>query len=1032
MVVKIFNFLIIIYIITFIKSQTETINLKDVDDSIQCYHLEKMTFGESEEITYEITNNKLDKILFIQFRAVTSIIIFKTNTDNSNIIFSKTKEEFKYTNFENYYFNIEKDIDKYIIKVEFSQADISEYKMCFNLFESNGNSFKTISGKTQKIATYEIINSGKFPLFINNNLKPFTSLRINKKYEKYFTISGFHIKAKILDSEEEIDLEIHEFFNSTEYLYIFWNINLNKGKKIKEIFVEMSVNINKFEEENNKLEVEMINNQEIHYESSIKSKKCEDFPKIFYVDLKKYIFEQDMDILCFSNIANDIAYISDSYNINKENSFNLEKNFYVFNKNYFKKEKYKNLNPNLLFFIIDEKSVYLSLDLIYSFVFAGSSHQKYIFNEDIKKSDIFKNNKMIINSKSSSTFYLINYFSDFDEEYIMELESIIGKTDIYYSNSLSLSRIIPDYLDRVDKHPINLLENSLIHGDYGLFKINCEPSSQRRVLSYLNIFKKNEINDVIFFSGQKALLYIEQEKQHSFTFDSNLLQEKFKIRIRISKKDEGNFSIDINYNNFSYKTLNEENFLELKHEKGENPILYITIKENSDKKRKEGKGMLFEIIKDLNIDSSLIEIKKNNAYNSTLLANKFLFIEYDKKSSTKVKLYLYKENNDEVNICAHRGYGIFPYLIKPECSKDQLINIKKGESVILEYENPYVNENNLIKNINSDNHLYISLFSTKDIKYDYIYEKYSNFTLSEEYKDLDFNGKELIQLDNNKGYPYIYYQINICQDFNNILQFDSYKPILFNYYFDEKQSEIKPNNIKEDIYKSYKINTDSKKPSIIFTKNIAIKGKFKYTFSPFIPDINFDKKFSKEIKVEQLNDKITVNLETPFHGDLILYFLFVSTDIEKYNGICQIIDLLDNLKKNIDNQKFYGNKLYKKEITVNENDNNLNIDIDAKEIVGLNRKDVKLYVINKIKIINIDLFYHPYNLHVNINDHFTIIEDEQNFTKNIVIFISVLIIIFIVFIVYRTQRRKRRLNEIEYDKKRINLGDEENETNKLF
>ena len=1028
--IKILQILIFFYIITFSISQTETINLKDIDDSIQCYHLEKMTFGESEEITYELINNKLDKILFIQFRSITSILIYKTNTDNSNIIFSKTKEELKYTNFENYYFNVEKDVDKYIIKVEFLHDDISEYKMCFNLFEQKGNSFKTISGKTQKIATYEIINSGKFPLFINNNLKTFTSLRINKKFEKYFTVSGFHIKAKLFDSEEDIDLEIHEYFNGIEYVYIFWNLNLNKGKKIKEIFIEMSVNINKFEEENNKLEIEMINNQEIHYECSIKSKKCEDCPKIFYIDLKKYIFEQDMDILCFSSISNDIAYISDSYNINKENSFNLEKNFYVFNKNYFKKEKYKNLNPNLLFFIIDEKSVYTSLDLIYSFVFAGSSHQKYIFNEDTKKSEIFKNNKMIINSKTSLNFYLINYFSDFFEEYIMELESIIGKTDIYYTNTLSLSRIIPDYLDRVDKHPINILENSLIQGDYGLFRISCEPSSQRRVLSYLNIFKKNEINDVIYFSNQKALLYIEQEKQHSFTFDSNLLQEKFKIRIRVSKKDEGNFNIDINYNNFSYKTLNEDNFLELKHEKGENPILYITIQEITDRRNKLGKRMLFEIIKDLNIDNNLIEIKKNNVYNSTLIANKFLFIEYYKKSSTKIKLYLYNEQNEEVNICIHKGYGIYPYLIKPECSKGQLINLKKSESVILEYENPFFNNNNLIKNINSDNHLYISLFSSKDIKYDYIYEKYSNFNLSDDYKDLDFNGKEIIQLDNNKGYPYIYYQINICQDFNNILQFDSYKPILFNYYFDEKQSEIKPNNIKTDIYKSYKINTDSKKPFIIFTKDETIKGKFKYTFSPLIADINFDKKFSKEIKVEQINNKITVNLETPFHGDLILYFLFISSDLEKYNGVCRIIDFLDSLKKNIENQKFYGNKLIKKEITVNESDNILNIDIDTKEIVGINRKDVKLYVINKIKIINIDLFYHPYNLHININDHFTTIEDEQNIIKKIVIFLSCLIFIFIIFIFYRSHRRKKRLNEIEYDKK--NLTDDVNETNKLF
>ena len=117
------------------------------------------------------------------------------------------------------------------------------------------------------------------------------------------------------------------------------------------MIIELNVNIIKYEEENNKLEIEMINNQEIHYEYILQTFDCEDWPKIYYVDLKKYVFEKDMDILTFSSLNNDALFISDSFNINKENSKNLDKMFYVFNKNYFQSEAYKNINPHLLFFI---------------------------------------------------------------------------------------------------------------------------------------------------------------------------------------------------------------------------------------------------------------------------------------------------------------------------------------------------------------------------------------------------------------------------------------------------------------------------------------------------------------------------------------------------------------------------------------------------------------------------------------------------------------------------------------------------------
>ena len=153
---------------------------------------------------------------------------------------------------------------------------------------------------------------------------------------------------------------------------------------------------------------------------------------------------------------------------------------------------------------------------------------------------------------------------------------------------------------------------------------------------------------------------------------------------------------------------------------------------------------------------------------------------------------------------------------------------------------------------------------------------------------------------------------------------------------------------------------------------------------------------------------------------------------DKYNDICNVIDLFDNLRDNQGSENYYSYKLYKKELSINDITNKLDIDIESKEIIGINRKDAKLYVINRLKIINMDLFYNPYKLHINFNDRFTKIENEQNITQKIVIIIVCLVVIFIIFIFYRNNQRKKRLNEINFERKNISLSEDVNESNKLF
>ena len=100
-------------------------------------------------------------------------------------------------------------------------------------------------------------------------------------------------------------------------------------------------------------------------------------------------------------------------------------------------------------------------------------------------------------------------------------------------------------------------------------------------------------------------------------------------------------------------------------------LIYISMKENPETKKE--KAVVLEVMRDLEINIGLVEFKKYNEINSTLLSGKILFLEYDKKNSTQVNLKIYNKENDNVNICIHTGYGIYPYIIKPECNKRQLI-----------------------------------------------------------------------------------------------------------------------------------------------------------------------------------------------------------------------------------------------------------------------------------------------------------------------------------------------------------------------
>lgn len=1006
----------------------EIINTKDLNEITQCFYQEKSIYAEKQEIIYEIINNNYDKTIFIQFKSIESIIIYQSNLEEKSIIYTKTKDE---NNFGNYYFSLKNNIEKYYIKIELRQTDLNNYKICFNLFEGKGNSFLTYSDRHQKVSTYIVINSGSFPFYIKEELTSFHALRFNNKYEKYFSFSSFYIKAFLENSDDEISLHINEVFNKGGYKYLIFNLGIEKGKKIKDIVIEVNLNIIEYEENNNKFEIELINKKEIHYEYMLKLKKSENniMPiEIYYINLKKYVFQQDLDILFYTNNLSNEIFLSNSDNINNENIIDIDKKFVIINKFLLEKEKYKKINPDLLVIIIDENFGFDNdKEIFYHFVLSGSSHHLYKYKEDISKDELFNNDKKIlIKSDNCRSSYYINYFKDIDQKKILDYEPIIGNTNLYYSNEDDISDNIDDYLHKLDLFPINNITNSILKEDYGIIKLNCLKET-KKILSYIYSYDINSVTDVIYFDNQKALLYIEKDKKYSLKFDQNLREEQFSFRIRILKKDIGDCNVEINYNNNIYNTLNEKNFLELKHEKDNNSIINIILTGFFDIFNQPGSSIILEIIKEIDVEKNFIKLQKTNIENSSLQVNQYLFFEYEQKTSTQSKIILKNEENDDVNICLHKGYGIYPYLIKPICNSNEYINLKKNEEISLIYENPYLSPvSNNINNI--DNPLYISLYTEKKIIFSYIYEKYSMFNISNGYKDINFNGKEIVQLENNKNLPVIYYQFYICKDFNNnnIQEYSFTKPI-FNYYFD-KRKNIEINDINNNIFKEYVL--DSNNPNIIFNSDGSLKGKFKYKYGNK-NKLKYNENYSKKINIEQNQNILKISVDSPFSGNILLKIIIITSDFEKYNGYCEFIDLYENLKNNIE-LMYYGQQFIQKELNVEVGSSIVNIEVESEQILDLNRKNAKIFVINNLKEIDFDIFYNPVSIYINLRDKYTELEERNKLVRNIIITIICIIIIYIMFIMYR-KFQKRNSKDINYERGKMRLTDGIiNESNKLF
>ena len=129
---------------------------------------------------------------------------------------------------------------------------------------------------------------------------------------------------------------------------------------------------------------------------------------------------------------------------------------------------------------------------------------------------------------------------------------------------------------------------------------------------------------------------------------------------------------------------------------------------------------------------------------------------------------------------------------------------------------------------------------------------------------------------------------------------------------------------------------------------------------------------------------------------------------------------------------YYGQRFIQKSMFIEEGNNKVNIEIESEQILDLNRKNAKIYVITTLKETDFDAFYNPISLYMNLNDYVSDYENRQKLTNNIIIGIILLIVIFLIFITFRNCKNKNS-EQINYERKSLRLNDGViNESNKLF
>ena len=967
---KKFLILIFLYLFNIINSTpsiSANINIEEIS-SQKCFSAQNNQAIE-KTIIYQINNNGNSSTIFIQYKSVSSIIISDSINENSQVLFKDSE------NLGSYYLNMLPSKNVYYITITPKNED---YKICFESFPNLGKQFEPKEKSNIKVASFDMISCANLTYYIENcKLKQsniFYTVRFEQKILDKINMPKMILGAYFINSQRQQEfINIDKWYFKNNYYYApFYVPKSNYTEKFTKIVLCLTFELKQElqKDESIKFDLELIDSQEITHEFNLNLNPNNDinkilYPKVYFINIYKNIFEFDRDILLLQQDSENkyiTPFFSPNININNNNSIFIQKNLIDINKNTFLNQEKE--NNYLLLLILDEKNCEIkeNENVFISFRFYGGYHDLLHYQEEMTIQKFFNDdkNKISIKMPHCRSQYFINYFKQNSEnendERILDIESSIGNMNLFYMNQLK-GKNLDEYFNNLGQNCVNKFENSLLTGNFGALKISCPDN--KPVLSNIYAHKKNSKEDTINFLDQKSLIYIEYNTQYSLKFNSQENQNEFNFRIKILRTNinikEEDYKIEITYNNQNLN-LDKENCAQIfKHEKNSESNILIKINSNNSNEDLKNKGFILEIFKSIDIlEDNIIYIEKETKQEKNDLdANKVAIFIYDKNeinsAFNKIELFnTYNDNTTKIKICVSSGKGKYPYMVKPLCNdEEENIIINPGESFVLDYNNPYINNN-----YDENDQFYIIICSDKNLKYSYNYERKIKIE-QDKYENINHKGNKIFKLLSEKhDKKSMYYQINVCENKNN------------NLYYTINNSEKIP--IKNDIYQECSL--DQIKSFLVeFEGDGTQTAKFKYYYGSdkLLQKIE---KFSKEICLSKSDDNnhLLIKFQTPFVQQIDVKIILVQGVTEKYKNYCEFEKFC---KENYDSKNI---KLIEKKVIVKGDKAEACINI--KEIEELLNKDVDIYLITKSLGNNLEIFYDVKSLNLNLDK----LNDSEN------------------------------------------------------
>ena len=970
-------FLSLFHIITSNTSVSFSINIEDILTQ-KCFSAENIQTNENTKII-QINNNSTSNTIFIQYKYLTNIVISETINDDSTVIFKDSE------NLGSYYLNMKSAKNNYYITIT-PKAD--DYQICFVSFPNLGKEFEQDSKNLNiKTATYGIINSANLTYFIENfNLKQnkaFYTIRFDQNILAKINMPKIQMLVYFINSQRQQELiSINNWYLQNNYYYApFYIPKSNYTEKFTKIIFSMNIELKQVLTNNEILQfdLELIDSQEITCEYNINivpnnEKDIKDkifYPKVYFIDIQKNIFEFDRDILLLKQDSENKyinPFFTSNININNDNSMIVKKNLIDINKDMFlasKNSQISNPQIHLLIFILDENCNLINEEenVFISFRFYGGYHDLLHYQEGTTVQKFFneEKNKILIKMQNCRPQYFFNYFNqkneNINDERILDIESSLGNMDLFYMNQIK-GKNLEEYFNNLEQHCVHKFENSILTGNFGALEVSCP--DYRPVLSYIYGHKKNLKEDFINFIDQKALIYIEYNTQYSLKFNTQEMENEFDFRIKILRTNvkEEDYKIQITYDNQDLN-LDKENCVEiLKHTKNSESNILIKVDSNSisSEGNTDKKGFILEILKGIDIIEDNILYVETETENEEIKANEVIMFIYGKNeinsAYNKIELLnTFEDKTTKIKICVHSGKGKYPFILKPLCiDEEENIIINPGESFILNYNNPYVD------GVYEENEqFYVSLSADNNLQYNYSYEREINLG-ENTFENINHKGKKIYKLSSQKNSKKsMYYQINICENKNSN----------FNYIINNSDNIA----IENDIYQECSLE-EIKSFLIEFEGDGTQKAKFKYFYGPdkLLKKIE---KFSKEICLSKSEDDkgLLIKFQTPFVQQIDVKIIFVLDSSIRYNNYC---DFEKFCKENYDSKNII---LIEKKIYVK--DGKGIVCIDKKEIKDVLNQDVDIYLIAKSVVNNLEIFYDVKSLNLKLNQ-LTDSENEEN------------------------------------------------------